>query len=78
MNAHIQNVVMDICKIDGVLYAMDRIFEGIKFSPDSLEAADHLANMISVARDEVSMLKKDIEYIEADSRIVDVLQAVRK
>lgn len=78
MNAHIQNVIMDICKVDGVLYAMDRVFEGIKFTPESLETADHLSNMISVARDEIERLKKDMEYIEADGRIVDVLQAVRK
>ena len=78
MNAHIQDVVMDICKVDGVLFAMDRIFEEINFSPESLETADHLSNMISVARDEIERLKKDMEYIEADSRIVDVIKAVRK
>lgn len=78
MNANLKNAINDIAKVNGILYAMENAFGGIRFAPEALEEASHCINSFYALVDAVRRVEEDIEKLEGDSEVVDVILAIRK
>ena len=77
MNRNIDKAILDIAKVSGILYAMENAFDGIQFSPDSLEEASHCINTFYALIDAVHKVEEDLDRAAADESIVDALTAAR-
>lgn len=76
MNKNLNEAMLDIAKVDALMFAIEAAFLDVEVEPEQLERADHAINAFYALWDEVHKVAEDIERLAGDEAVVDAIYAV--
>lgn len=76
MNKNLDNAILDIAKVEALMYAIEAAFLTIDVAPDQLKKADRAVNAFYALWDEIDKVSEDIDLLFGDETVVDAIYAV--
>ena len=76
MNKKLDNALLDIAKVNSLMFAIEAAFLDINVEPEQLEKADHAINAFYALWDEIHKVEEDIDLLAGDEMVVDAIYAV--
>ena len=76
MNKNLEKAMLDIEKVDAIMYAIEAAYLDIEFVPEERERAERAMNTFYALRDEVRRVADDIDRLCGDETVVDAIYAV--
>lgn len=78
LNKNLENAMYDIEKVDGLMYAIETSFLDIEVKDHEFKRAEAGINTFYALWDAVKKVRKDIDKLKDDEKVVDAIYAVNK
>lgn len=78
MNKNLENALSDICKADGVMYAIENTYLDIEVYDDQVEKAMKAESTFYALWDIIKNVQDSLERLAGDEKVVNVIYAVNK
>ena len=78
MNKNLENALSDICKADGVMYAIENTYLDIEVYDDQIEKAMKAESTFYALWDIIKNVQDSLERLAGDEKVVNVIYAVNK
>ena len=76
MNKNLDKALLDIEKVNALMYAIESAYLTIEVIPEELERADKATHAFYALWDCIRTLQIDIELLQGDETVVDAIYAV--
>ena len=76
MNKNIENAILDLDKVDGIMYAIENSYLDIEVSPESMNHFNHGVSTFYALWDAIHKVAEDLERLSSDEMVVDAIYAV--